>query len=187
MEVMNEDGRMARLEDLIRFSKKHRIKIASIADLIAYRLKTEKLIYKIQTKSFNFNYKGNINFSIYKNKLNKFESFVISKGKFKKDSSTPIRVLSKNINRSKMMKNPEIKKNLKILSKYKNFALIIINNEMNKDGNSKTDLTLRYYGIGAQIIKDLKVKNMILLSRTKKKIIGLEGFGLKIKKQLIIK
>jgi len=186
-EVMNEDGRMARLEDLIRFSKKHRIKIASIADLIAYRLKTEKLIYKIQTKSFNFNYKGNINFSIYKNKLNKFESFVISKGKFKKDSSTPIRVLSKNINRSKMMKNPEIKKNLKILSKYKNFALIIINNEMNKDGNSKTDLTLRYYGIGAQIIKDLKVKNMILLSRTKKKIIGLEGFGLKIKKQLIIK
>jgi len=186
-EVMNEDGRMARLEDLIKFSKKHRIKIASIADLIAYRLKTEKLIYKIQSRSFNFNYKGNINFSIYKNKLNKFESFVISKGKFKKNNSTPIRVLSKNINRSKMMKNPEIKKNLKILSKYKNFALIIINNEMNKDGNSKTDLTLRYYGIGAQIIKDLKVKNMILLSRTKKKIIGLEGFGLKIKKQLIIK
>ena len=186
-EVMNEDGRMARLEDLIKFSKKHRIKIASIADLIAYRLKTEKLIYKIQSRSFNFNYKGNINFSIYKNKLNKFESFVISKGKFKKNNSTPIRVLSKNISRSKMMKNPEIKKNLKILSKYKNFALIIINNEMNKDGNSKTDLTLRYYGIGAQIIKDLKVKNMILLSRTKKKIIGLEGFGLKIKKQLIIK
>ena len=50
-------------------------------------------------------------------------------------------------------------------------------------GNKKedTDLTLRYYGIGAQIIKDFGVKTMILLSRTKKKIIGLEGFGLKIK------
>ena len=47
--------------------------------------------------------------------------------------------------------------------------------------------TLRYYGIGAQIIKDLKVKNMLLISRRKKKIIGLEGFGLKIKKQIIIK
>ena len=58
---------------------------------------------------------------------------------------------------------------------------------MNNVKNSETDLTLRYYGIGAQIIKDLKVRNMILLSRTKKKIIGLEGFGLKIKKQLIIK
>ena len=46
---------------------------------------------------------------------------------------------------------------------------------------------MRYYGIGAQIIKDLKVKNMILISRSKKKIIGLEGFGIKIKKQIIIK
>ena len=56
-------------------------------------------------------------------------------------------------------------------------------------GNKKedTDLTLRYYGIGAQIIKDFGVKTMILLSRTKKKIIGLEGFGLKIKRQVIIK
>ena len=47
--------------------------------------------------------------------------------------------------------------------------------------------TLRYYGIGAQIIKDLKVKNMILISRSRKKIIGLEGYGIKIKKQIIIK
>ena len=52
---------------------------------------------------------------------------------------------------------------------------------------NETNLTLRYYGIGAQIIKDLNIRNMILLSRTKKKIIGLEGFGLKIKKQIIIK
>ena len=80
----------------------------------------------------------------------------------------------------------DIKKNIKLLSKYKNFLLVIINNQMNKD-KSKNDITLRYYGIGAQIIKDFKVKNMILLSRTKKKIIGLEGFGMKIKKQIIIK
>ena len=53
--------------------------------------------------------------------------------------------------------------------------------------NNNNINTLRYYGIGAQIIKDLKVKNMILISRSKKKIIGLDGFGLKIKKQIIIK
>ena len=58
---------------------------------------------------------------------------------------------------------------------------------MNKVNKNETDITLRYYGLGAQIIKDFKVKSMILLSRTKKKIIGLEGFGLKIKKQIIIK
>ena len=63
---------------------------------------------------------------------------------------------------------------------------MIINNQkkISQDNNINT---LRYYGIGAQIIKDLNVKNMILLSRSRKKIIGLEGFGLKIKKQIIIK
>ena len=53
--------------------------------------------------------------------------------------------------------------------------------------NNGLNFTLRYYGIGAQIIKDFNVKNMILISRTRKKIIGLEGFGLKNKKQVIIK
>ena len=61
---------------------------------------------------------------------------------------------------------------------------MVINNT-NKINDNNT--TLRYYGIGAQIIKDLKVKSMILISRRRKKIIGLEGFGLKIKKQIIIK
>ena len=72
------------------------------------------------------------------------------------------------------------------MTRFKNFLLLIINNKnnFNKDNNINT---LRYYGIGAQIIKDLNVKNMILISRSKKKIIGLEGFGLKIKKQIIIK
>ena len=99
----------------------------------------------------------------------------------------PIRVLSKKVNKKNIFTNSDIKKNLKLLSKFKNFLLIIINNEKNKSQINETNLTLRYYGIGAQIIKDFNVKNMILLSRTKKKIIGLEGFGLKIKKQVIIK
>ena len=64
--------------------------------------------------------------------------------------------------------------------------MLLIINKNNKLGNNNIN-TLRYYGIGAQIIKDLKVKNMILISRRRKKIIGLEGFGLKIKKQIIIK
>ena len=184
---MNEDGRMARLVDLIKFSKKHNIKIASIADIIAYRLKNEKLVYKTQAKAINSNYLNKSILTIYKNKLNNLESFVFSRGKFKKKISVPIRVLSKKINKKKIFTNSEIKKNLKLLSKFKNFLLIIINNEKSKSQINETNLTLRYYGIGAQIIKDLNLRNIILLSRTKKKIIGLEGFGLKIKKQIIIK
>ena len=66
-------------------------------------------------------------------------------------------------------------------------AYKIINNEISKSKKNDTDVTLRYYGLGAQIIKDFNVKNMILLSRSKKKILGVEGYGLKIKKQVIIK
>ena len=85
-----------------------------------------------------------------------------------------------------ILKDSKIQKALKHLSKNINFALIIINSKKNNK-NEKENATLRYYGIGAQIIKDLKVKNMILVTRKRKKIIGLEGFGLKIKKQEIIK
>ncbi len=185
-EVMNEDGRMARLNDLFKFSKKHNIKIASIADLIAHRLKTEKLVYRTSNKSINLLNGKKIQLSIYKNKLNNHESYVFSKGKFKKNKSVTIRVLSKRINKNNLLSNNDLKWNIKRLSKYKTFLLVIINNKINNE-KKDTNITLRYYGIGAQIIKDYKVKNMILLSRSKKKIIGLEGFGLKIKKQIIIK
>ena len=166
-EVMNEDGRMARLDDLIKFSNKHKIKIASIADLIAYRLKNEKLVYRCHSKNVILKDIPKSQLSIYKNKLNKYESFVFTKGKLAGNKSIPVRVLSKKIKRKSLLNNKEVRKNIKILSKYQSFILVIINNEMNL-GNSDTDLTLRYYGIGAQIIKDFKVKNMILISRTKK-------------------
>ena len=174
------------IDDLVKFSKKHKIKIASIEDIIAHRLKNEKLVYKSFSKNISLKVIPKLQLSVYKNKLNQYESFVLTKGKFSANKPIPVRVISKKISKAYLLKNIEIQKNLKLLSKYKNFVLVIINGEMNKEKND-TNITLRYYGIGAQIIKDLKVKNMILLSRTRKKIIGLEGFGLKIRKQLIIK
>ena len=100
-EVMNEDGRMARLDDLIRFSKKHKIKIASIADLIAHRLKNERLVYKYYSKNLILSKGQKIQLDVYRNKLNNYESFVLKKGNFLKDKATPVRVLSKKTNRSK--------------------------------------------------------------------------------------
>ena len=186
-EVMNEDGRMARLKDLKKFSIKHNIKIASIEDLIAYRLRNEKLVSKVLNKYFTYNNDNKYEFIIYKNKLNQSENFVIKKGKFKSNTSIKVRVISTNLKNPNLIhKNINVSKSLKYLSKSSNFILIIINNKK-IDKNERENLTLRYYGIGAQIIKDLKVKNMILVTRTKKKIIGLEGFGLKIRKQEIIK
>jgi len=184
-EVMNEDGRMARLNDLFKFSKKHKIKLASIEDIISHRLQYEKLILRVSSKTFFFNKFHKIQIHNYKNKLDNNINFAITKGKLNPKKAIPVRVLSTQIKKKNITDNTEIKKSLKTLSKYKNFLLLIINKN-NKLGNNSIN-TLRYYGIGAQIIKDLKVKNMILISRRKKKIIGLEGFGLKIEKQIIIK
>jgi 3,4-dihydroxy 2-butanone 4-phosphate synthase / GTP cyclohydrolase II len=184
-EVMNEDGRMARLNDLLKFSEKHKIKLASIEDLISYRLQYEKLITKVSSKHILLKKSEKVLIHSYKNKLENNVNYAITKGKLSPKKSTPVRVLSTKIKNKNILKNKEIKKYLNLLTKYKNYLLLIINNSNKiKDNNINT---LRYYGIGAQIIKDLKVKNMILISRGRKKIIGLEGFGLKIKKQKIIK
>jgi len=185
-EVMNEDGRMARLKDLYKFSKKHKIKLASIEDLISYRLKYEKLVIKLNSKNLYLKKNFRVNIHYYKNKLEENINFAITKGSLSPKKSIPVRVISTSVNRSNILKNIKVKKSVKILSKFKSYLLLIINNQKNtpKDNNINT---LRYYGIGAQIIKDLNVRNMILLSRSKKKIIGLDGFGLKIKKQIIIR
>ena len=185
-EVMNEDGRMARLNDLFKFSKKHKIKLASIEDLISYRLKYEKLVARLTHKSSKIRKIGKVSIYIYKNKLENNFNYVITKGKLNQKKSIPVRVLSNKIKNKNNLINNNVKKSLKLMNKFKNFLLLIINNKNNisKENNINT---LRYYGIGAQIIKDLNVKNMILVSRSKKKIIGLDGFGLKITKQIIIK
>ena len=192
-EVMNEDGRMARFDDLIKFSKKHKIKIASIEELISYRLKNEKLVSITSKKSFSNNKYGNLETKIYKNKLDNSEHHVICKGIFKANKPVRVRVISTNIVKNLINFNENLlKDSLKYLSKYKNFALIVIkDHDLNSIKSSadkfKSGNILRYYGIGAQIIKDLRIRNMILVSRSKKKIIGLEGFGIKIIKQEIIK
>ena len=190
-EVMNQDGRMARLKDLRNFSKKHKLKIASIEDLISFRLKNEKLIKNTSTKNI---YYKNQKFELmtYKNLIDQSLSFVIKKGKFVTNKSIRVRVLSKKmINDKFSSKEKQIANSLKYLSKYNDFALIVIKDQKSLKQKifeeTKNNNILRYYGIGAQIIKDLSIKNMILVSRSKKKIIGLDGFGIKIIKQEIIK
>ena len=166
-EVMNEDGRMARLNDLFKFSKKHKIKLASIEDIISHRLQYEKLILRVSSKIIFFNKFHKIQIYSYKNKLDNNINFAITKGKLNPNKAIPVRVLSTQIKKNNITDNTEIKKSLNSLSKYKNFLLLIINKNKKLDNNNIN--TLRYYGIGAQIIKDLKVKNMILISRRRKK------------------
>tara|TARA_B100001996_G_scaffold355143_1_gene317533 strand:- start:317 stop:1375 length:1059 start_codon:yes stop_codon:yes gene_type:complete len=187
-EVMNEDGTMARYKDLIPFAKKHRLKIAKIEDLISYRLKNERLIKCILNKKIKVKKFGNFDLKTFRNKLDGSEHYAITKGKFAHGKASRVRVISTNVLNSFFNFNKNIFKNsLKHLNKFNNFALILVKASNPGSTSSENNRILRYYGVGAQIIKELKIKKMILVSRSKKRVIALKGYGIKITKQEIIK
>tara|TARA_X000001036_G_C20643206_1_gene791982 strand:- start:674 stop:1744 length:1071 start_codon:yes stop_codon:yes gene_type:complete len=190
-EVMNEDGRMARFKDLVIFSKKHKIKIGSIENLISYRLKKEKFILNYETQNLKNKKFKNIEIRKYKNKLDNSINYVIKRGNLRKNKKIGVRVISIKLKDKNLLKNKMVYNSLKYLYNFTNFALIIIKDnktlKQKISENSQGTNILRYYGIGAQIIKDLGIKNMILVTKSKKKIIGLDGFDIKIIKQEIIK
>ena len=187
-EVMNENGTMARYKDLIPFAKKHKLKIAKIEDLISYRLKNEKLIKYISNKKVKIKKFGYFDLKTFKNKLDGSEHYTISKGKFTSNKASRVRVISTNVlNNFYNLNNDNFINSLKYLNKFNSFALILIKGKNLNPASSENGKILRYYGIGAQIIKELKLRKMILVSRSIKRVIALDGYGIKITKQEIMK
>jgi len=200
-EIMNENGTMAKGQELFNFAEKHKLKIGKIEDLIAYRLKKEKLIrLKKQSDIKVKNQKYKI--KIYENLLDGSEHFALIKGNIKKGTIPRVRVISSNVVQNYLINQKlpnSFDKTLNYFKKFNNCVLIFIkdtnlksvtqtlkdykNKEFYKKGNDKL---IRNYGIGAQIIKDLKIKNMILITSSLKKVIGLDGYDIKINKQEII-
>ena len=200
-EIMNDDGTMARGKQLINFARKHKLKLGKIDDLIAYRLSREKLI-KFKKSSLIRIKKQNYNIKIFENILDGTENFALIKGNLKKNKNPRLRVISSNIVKDYLMgkKLPNLfNKTIDYFKNYKDCVLIFIRDsnlksvsETLKGYKSKKfykkgqDKLIKNYGIGAQIIKALNIKKMILVTRSKKKVIGLEGYGIKITKQEII-
>ena len=200
-EIMNENGTMAKGQELFNFAEKHKLKIGKIEDLIAYRLKKEKLIrLKKQSDIKVKNQKYKIR--IYENLLDGSEHFALIKGNIKKGTIPRVRVISSNVVQNYLINQKlpnSFNKTLNYFKKFNNCVLVFIkdtnlksvtqtlkdykNKEFYKKGNYKL---IRNYGIGAQIIKDLKIKNMILITSSLKKVIGLDGYDIKINKQEII-
>jgi len=201
-EIMNDDGTMARGEQLFSFTKKHKLKIGRIDDLIAYRLKTEKLIkFKKSEKILIKNQKFQIR--VFENLLDGSENFALVKGDLRKNKNPRVRVISSNIVQNYLMgqKLPNsFNQTIEHFKHHKDCVLIFIRDtnlksvsqtlrdyKSNKFYKKGQDRLIKNYGIGAQIIKALNIKNMILVTRSKKKVVGLEGYGIKITKQEIIK
>tara|TARA_B100000029_G_scaffold166032_1_gene162260 strand:+ start:3355 stop:4449 length:1095 start_codon:yes stop_codon:yes gene_type:complete len=201
-EIMNDDGTMAKGPQLLSFAKKHKLKIGRIDDLISYRLNSENLTKLKKTSSIQINKQTYI-IKIFENLIDHSENFALIKGDLRKNKNPRVRVISSNVVKNYLMgeRLPNSFNNtISYFKKYKDCVLVFIRDtnlrsvsetlraykskSFYKNGSNKL---IKNYGIGAQIIKYLNIKKMILVTRSKKKVIGLDGYGIKITKQEIIK
>ncbi len=196
-EIMKDNGEMARLPDLIKFAKKHNLKIASIADIIKWRRKNESLISRLSESIIHSDFGGEWRLIVYRNDITMIENIVLVKGAINPSENILVRMHSIDLMidilgiQNTQKQYGELQKAMQIISKNGKGIIVLLRensfkslenlflNENNKT-NEKNIQELRNYGVGAQILNDLNVKKMILLSNSKPNVISLDGYGLKI-------
>lgn len=206
VEIMNEDGTMARLPELLEIAKKFNLKIISIEDLISYRVKNESLIereisVKMPTKL------GDFNLIAYKQTTEDKEHLALVKGTWKKDEPVLVRVHSSCMTGDifgscRCDCGPQLEKAMEMIEKEGKGVIVYMNQEgrgigllnklkaykLQEEGLDTVEANVklgfqpdeRDYGVGAQILRDLGVSKMKLMSNNPKKRTGLVGYGLEV-------
>ncbi|MBW7849187.1 MAG: 3,4-dihydroxy-2-butanone-4-phosphate synthase [Rhodospirillales bacterium] len=193
-EIMNDDGTMARMPDLVKFAQFHGLKIATIADLIAYRRRHDKIIRRTIETPFNSRYGGAWRMLVYVNTVAYAEHIALVKGDLAGDGPVLVRVHALNVlddvlGDADSVRTGALHTSMRMIAEHGRGAVVLIREPR---PTSLTDRVrarieerpaggeLRDYGVGAQILLDLGVKEMILLSNTKRTIVGLDGYGLTV-------
>ncbi len=209
-EIMNDDGSMARMSDLVTFAAEHRLKIATISDLISYRRRTEKVVHRVQETEFDSLYGGSFRMIIYVNEVEYAEHIALVKGDILTPEPVLVRMHALNVLEDVLgdlcggngavlhtamrmiddagrgvvvlIREPRPTSLLdRMKARYGEFSKG--SGEAPEAGSGAHPVELRDYGVGAQILLDLGLKDMILLSNTHHTIVGLEGYGLSIVEQ----
>ncbi len=194
-EIMNDDGTMARLPELLRFAERHGLKIGTIADLIAYRLKHDRLVERKVATRFHSRYGGDFRLQVYVNVLDRIEHLALVKGEVAGEQPVLVRVhavdiLEDLLGEGASGRGDQLHRAMRIIGDAGRGVVVVLR-EPAPDAISRhiaarlgdgtrTPKDLRVYGIGAQILNDLGVRKMILLSNTGRVIHGLEGYGLEL-------
>lgn len=206
VEIMNEDGTMARLPQLLKIAAKHNLVIVSIKDLIAYRLQHETLINKIVTVQLPTEY-GDFNMVAFKQTTNDMDHLALVKGEWKLDEPILVRVHSSCMTGDifgscRCDCGPQLQKSMELIEKAGKGVIVYMNQEgrgiglinklkaykLQEEGRDTVQANIelgfkadeRDYGIGAQILRALGVSKIKLLSNNPKKRTGLMGYGLEI-------
>ncbi|MBU6235055.1 MAG: 3,4-dihydroxy-2-butanone-4-phosphate synthase [Alphaproteobacteria bacterium] len=179
-EIMKDDGTMARLPDLVGFAQRHGMKIGTIADLIAFRLRNEKLVERMAEQPIQSRFGGAFRHITYRNRLNGSEVHALVKGDVSATKPTLVRVHAMNIQSDVFGAGDSgLHHAMETVGQEGAGVIVMLKGMEAKDEKQ----TLRGYGIGAQVLRDLGVHDMILLTSAAKHIIGLNGFGLNIVEQ----
>lgn len=189
-EIMKDDGTMARMDDLISFARLHGLKMGTIRDLIAYRMRHDHLVEKSSESIFTSDYGGEWKAMTYRTKVDGSVNIVLQKGKVLEGAPTLVRMHSISIFHDLLGQPGSRKRALKramIEIGKAGAGLIVLLMRNNADalaaeigGEKMGEMDLRTYGIGAQILADLGVHDMILLTNAHRNVVGLDGYGINI-------
>jgi 3,4-dihydroxy 2-butanone 4-phosphate synthase / GTP cyclohydrolase II len=194
-EIMNDDGTMARLPDLVQFAQLHGLKVGTIADLIAYRRRTETIVEQRLAGTLDSRFGGRFQTYIYTNKIHYAEHIALVRGDISGDEPVLVRmhalsVLDDVLGDRNSGRADELQASMELIAKEGRGVIVLLREpqpnglssvlKARLEGQVGSAPTLRDYGVGAQILLDLGVRSMILLSNRQKSIIGLEGYGLTV-------
>ncbi|NIA67040.1 3,4-dihydroxy-2-butanone-4-phosphate synthase [Pelagibius litoralis] len=194
-EIMNDDGTMARRDDLIAFAQRHGLKVATIADLISYRRRHDSFVERRLESEFESRFGGKFNLAVYVNTINYAEHVAIWKGDLSGADAVPVRmhainVLDDILGDKASGKAGDLQQAMRMIGEEGRGVVVLIREpsadalstslKSRLEGKARAGGELRDYGVGAQILLDLGVRDMILLSNTKRTIVGLEGYGLRV-------
>lgn len=199
-EIMNDDGTMARLPDLIPFAKSHGLRLATIRDLIAYRRKFDNLVRCVAETQIESSFGGQWLTKVYINTAEYAEHLALIKGRIVPGKPVLVRVHVVDIFSDLLAEGRKVGQLatvMRMIAQEGTGVVVVIRDtspdrvtrqlRVREEAKSATKMAeLREYGIGAQILCDLGVKDMILLSNTHQTIVGLEGYDLNIIEQRAI-
>jgi 3,4-dihydroxy 2-butanone 4-phosphate synthase/GTP cyclohydrolase II len=194
-EIMNDDGTMARLDDLVAFAQRHALKIGTIRDLIAYRRKHDHLVEKVAEAPFTSRFGGDWRAITYRNKAAGGETLVLVKGKIDPARPTLVRMHALNLLQDTLgeegPRSELLARSMETIGEHGSGVVVLINRrspdmlsrmlQLKAGEATHGDMDeLRDYGIGAQILAELGVHDMVLLTNTHHTLVALAGYGLSI-------
>ena len=187
-EIMNEDGTMARLPELIGFAQKHGLKIGTISDLIAYRRRNDNLVRAGEITTVFSEYGGEWDMRVYEDETHGDQHIVLSKGDLKGDNSILVRMHAMDpmldiVGAGPRGRADEFGMAMEIIAKEGRGVLVLLRDTAMKieKSDNASPKTLRQYGLGAQILSSLGLSKLELLTNSPTpKVVGLEAYGLEI-------